>query len=273
MKKIFIFLLALCAAATSCTNKSEKEIEEETAPGVVLVQNNSYYEVVLSNGESLFFTGFDNDGDIQGIAFNEDSVKVATSYGTGFFVSETGEMATNAHVVSNMVADKEVNKSVSKVIDALKNLVALEYKSKEEELSEAQQACAIAYFSDDISADTYYRVQAYRDEVQKSLEECQNTYNELDRIRPADSEIKYHNEISIAYNNTFVTNEKDFVSCVVADERSGASGKVCVSCLVALTIMPSHFVFLTPPSPLQVWRGWCCGCRRGGVRVSGPLRV
>ena len=215
MKKIFIILFALCAAATSCTNKSEKEIEEETAPGVVLVQNNSYYEVVLSNGESLFFTGFDNDGDIQGIAFNEDSVKVATSYGTGFFVSETGEMATNAHVVSNMVADKEVNKSVSKVIDALKNLVALEYKSKEEELSEAQQACAIAYFRDDISADTYYRVQAYRDEVQKSLEECQNTYNELDRIRPADSEIKYHNEISIAYNNTFVTNEKDFVSCVV----------------------------------------------------------
>ena len=75
MKKIFIILFALCAAATSCTNKSEKEIEEEIAPGVVLVQNNSYYEVVLSNGESLFFTGFDKDGDIQGIAFNEDSVK------------------------------------------------------------------------------------------------------------------------------------------------------------------------------------------------------
>ena len=215
MKKLQVILFALCTLAISCTNMSEKDIEKEISSGVVLVQNNSYYEVVLSNGESLFFTGFDKDGDINGIAFDEDSVKVATSYGTGFFVSETGQMATNAHVVSNMVADKDVNKSVSKVIDALKTLMALEYRNKEEELEQAQQACAIAYFSDDVSADTYFRVKAYRDEVEKSLEECRNTYNELDRIRPADSEIKYHNEISIAYNNTFVTDAKDFVSCVV----------------------------------------------------------
>ena len=215
MKKLQVILFALCTLAISCTNMSEKDIEKEISSGVVLVQNNSYYEVVLSNGESLFFTGFDKDGDINGIAFNKDSVEVATSYGTGFFVSETGQMATNAHVVSNMVADKDVNKSVSKVIDALKTLMALEYRNKEEELEQAQQACAIAYFSDDVSADTYFRVKAYRDEVEKSLEECRNTYNELDRIRPADSEIKYHNEISIAYNNTFVTDAKDFVSCVV----------------------------------------------------------
>lgn len=66
---------------------SEKEIEETTSSGVVLVQNQSYYEVVLSNGESLYFTGFDKDGDIEGLEFDDDSVKVSTSYGTGFFIS------------------------------------------------------------------------------------------------------------------------------------------------------------------------------------------
>ena len=215
MKKILIFLLGICTLVTSCTNKSEQEIEEETAPGVGLVQNRSYYEVVLSNGESLFFTGFDKDGDIEGLAFDEDSVSVSTSYGTGFFVSETGQIATNAHVVSNMVADKEVNKSVSKVMSALKTLLAIAYNSKEEELQEAQQACMVAYYSDDVSAEVYYRVKAYRDALQESLDECRSAYNEIDNIRPGDSEIEYHNEISMAYNNTFVTNTKDFVSCVV----------------------------------------------------------
>ena len=36
-----------------------------------------------------------------------------------------------------------------------------------------------------------------------------------DDVRVSDSEIKYHNEVSIKYNNTFVTNTNDFVLCVV----------------------------------------------------------
>lgn len=61
MKKCFILLLSLCCIISSCGNLSEKEIEETTSTGVVLVQNQSYYEVVLSNGESLYFSGFDDE--------------------------------------------------------------------------------------------------------------------------------------------------------------------------------------------------------------------
>ena len=53
MKKGFILLLSLCYIISSCGNLSEKEIEETTSTGVVLVQNQSYYEVVLSNGDPL----------------------------------------------------------------------------------------------------------------------------------------------------------------------------------------------------------------------------
>lgn len=215
MNKLYIVLLCLCTLITSCTNKSEKDIEETTATGVVLVQNRSYYEVVLSNGESLYFTGFDKDGDIEGIEFNEDSVEVSTSYGTGFFVSETGQIATNAHVVSNMVADKEVNKSVSKVMEGIKALILIAYNNKQEELGKAQKLYDYANYSSDISYETFYKVRDYRDALQEQLEEFRTYYNAIDKIRPNDSEIKYHNEISVAYNNTFVTNVKDFVSCVV----------------------------------------------------------
>ena len=40
----------VAALITSCGNKSESSIEEEMASGVVLIQNQSYYEVELSNG-------------------------------------------------------------------------------------------------------------------------------------------------------------------------------------------------------------------------------
>ena len=78
MKKGFILLLSLCYIISSCGNLSEKEIEETTSTGVVLVQNQSYYEVVLSNGESLYFSGFDEEGDLTGITTDKDSVELVT---------------------------------------------------------------------------------------------------------------------------------------------------------------------------------------------------
>lgn len=59
MKKSLLTLLTFCFFISSCGNLSEKEIEEMTSSGVVLVQNQSYYEVVLSNGSSLYFSTFD----------------------------------------------------------------------------------------------------------------------------------------------------------------------------------------------------------------------
>lgn len=51
--------------------------------------------------------------------------------------------------------------------------------------------------------------------MQEKKSEYENIYRNIDRIDAGSSELKYHNEVSIAYNNTFVTNTKDFVSCVI----------------------------------------------------------
>ncbi len=220
MEKIIICITTLCFFISSCGNLSEKEIEETTSSGVVLVQNQSYYEVVLSNGESLYFSTFDENGDLKGIATDEDSVEVVTNYGTGFFVSETGEIATNAHIVSNIVADKEVNKSVAVVISTLKKVLATAYHKYEEKLETVQAAYDYANQSPDISYDDFCKVRDLRDAIQEEMQEYAQYYNGLDEIRASDSEIKYHNEVSIAYNNTFVTNTKDFVSCVVTKTDS-----------------------------------------------------
>ena len=215
MKKIYFSLLSIIVLFCSCSNLSDNEIEETTSSGVVLVQNQSYYEVVLSNGESLYFSGFDKDGDIEGLEFNEDSIKVSTSYGTGFFISKEGQIATNAHVVSNMLADKEVNKSVSKVLEGIKSIVVLAYNEVLEEYEDAENAYNIAYYSNEVSYETFYKIKAYKEALEGKLDDCREYYNEIDNIRASESDIKYHNEISIAYNNTFVTSTKDFVSCVI----------------------------------------------------------
>lgn len=194
---------------------SEKEIEEMTSSGVVLVQNQSYYEVVLSNGESLFFSGFDDDGDLKGIATDKDSVELVTNYGTGFFISHDGEIATNFHVVSNTVTDKDVNKSVGKVISALKKVIVAIYNDYNEKLEQAQLVYDYANQSSDVSYEDFYKVRDIRDAIKAEMEEYAQYYNGLDDIRASDSEIKYHNEVSIAYNNTFVTNASDFIPCVV----------------------------------------------------------
>lgn len=82
MKKFLAIITGLVSilAMTSCSNMSEQNIEKEIASGVVLVQNQSYYEVDLSNGAKIFFSNFDEKEGIKGLATDEDSVEVSTSF-------------------------------------------------------------------------------------------------------------------------------------------------------------------------------------------------
>ena len=216
MKKILTFITCMiCITTTSCSNKSEQDIENEISSGVVLVQNQSYYEVDLSNGEKIFFSNYDEQDGIKGIATEEDSVEVVTSFGTGFFVSEDGQIVTNAHVVSNTVADKDVNKSVSKIVDALKKITLSMYNDYTEKYQEAERAYNYANYSDEVSYEDFYKLRDIKDALEEKRKEYAETYNELDDIKASESEIKYHNKISIAYNDTYVTSTTDFVSCVI----------------------------------------------------------
>lgn len=217
--KISIMRMSLCLLffsimLISC-NQSAKEIETSNANGVVLVQNQSYYEIVLSNGNSLYFSSYDSEDGLKGLVTDEDSVEVVDNYGTGFFISKDGEIVTNAHVVSNTIKDKDVNKSVGEILDALKEAIAEVYSETEKEYESAQNAYDIANYSPEVSYDTFYKIRDYRDQIKGQLQEYAQYYNNVDKIKANESEIKYHSKISIAYNDTYVTNTSDFISCVV----------------------------------------------------------
>lgn len=251
MGKLSLFLFSLCCLLASCGNKSESEIDEMTKTGVVLVQNQSYYEVVLSNGTTLYFSGFDEDGDLEGIATERDSVEVSTNYGTGFFISPQGEVATNCHVVSNTVADKDVNKSVSKVIAALKAYVMESYSEYKEKLEKVQKLYDYANTSSDVSYETFYKVRDLRDAIKKEMQEYAQNYNVLSDLRASDSEIKYHNEVSIAYNNTYITNSRDFISCVVT--KTDQEHDLAIIQLKDKKTPSDKYIFAVEDDPLETY--------------------
>ena len=182
MKKIFT-LIALIAILVSCGNKSDEQLESEIASGVVLVQNQSYYEVVLSNGESIYFSSYDEKDGIKGFSTDKDSVEVLTSYGTGFFISDRGEIVSNAHVVSNMVSDKDVNKSVSSLILSLKRIFAALYNETEETYNKAVAYYNYANVSDDVSYEEFYKIRDYRDAIKQKTSRKLNFLDRIDRKR------------------------------------------------------------------------------------------
>lgn len=220
MARHFSLLILITLFLSGCQNKKDRELEEEVASGVVLIQNKSYYEVELSNGSRLYFSNYDEDDGIQGLTFDLDSVQPSISFGTGFFISQDGKIATNSHVVSNTTTEKDIRNSVGNLIDALKDVVVYMYNDTEEKYETAYQYYRYAAYSDAVSYSDYYAIKDVVSELSEELDQYRSVYNDLNRLRINDTDITYHTELSIAYNDTHVTGEADLESCVILKNDS-----------------------------------------------------
>lgn len=99
MKKLFTLSLILVLFAGCSNKKSAEELFKETSSGVVVVLNEFYYEVQLPNGNSLYFKGLDEDGDITGLTADAEEAKKDRNMitGTAFFIDKEGTLMTNRH--------------------------------------------------------------------------------------------------------------------------------------------------------------------------------
>lgn len=226
MKKLLTLTLILLLLAGCHNKKSAEELFNETASGVVVVLNEFYYEIQLPNGESLYFKGLDANGDLTGLTPEAEEAKKDRNIitGTAFFIDKEGTLMTNRHIAQPNIDAVTARRSLIRLIKTLELL----YSEKMAELSQQydlleNQKSQCTYYDYDgfIHTDEARLV-----EINEQQERLGQQYAALEKskdglnanIDPEGIRIRIISELGIAYNNTYITSENDFIvknPCVV----------------------------------------------------------
>lgn len=219
MKNIFFVLLI--AILSSCKEKilppKPEELYQKYEKSVVLIRNEFYYKIELTPGSTAFFTGIDGDK-IENLTFDEREIvtKANVVYGTGFFISNLGEVVTNRHVSSPEIDDEKAIKLFKYQFENSRQKIKNRIQKLQKESSEISN---ILFYN--------YNRLSYRD-IDLLNERRQECDNERKVLTAFDLELDFNPntskincvivKIGIALNNTFVTNPNDFKDCVLKQE-------------------------------------------------------
>lgn len=225
MKKVIALIITLLTLA-SCGERSPQELFNDSKSGVVLILNEFYFVMKLPNGNSLFFTGIDEDGSLKNLTFEYNDIKNKrqTLSGTGFFIDKQGTIMTNRHVAQPSIDKTAVKESYNNLVSSIKNYFATQMDELAEEYQnlESQKSSCYSYDYNGFPYEDNDRLQ----EIANRQSQLEEQFNELRDIRDSmndhvsldELKISVVYEIGIAYNNTFVSSDKDFLDrnpCVV----------------------------------------------------------
>lgn len=227
MKKLLLLLFAVITLSGCDNKKTAEELFKESASGVVVVLNEFYYELKLPNGNSLYFTGLDENGEIEGITGDLDEVKANRNMitGTAFFIDDKGTLMTNRHVASPAIDAVTARRSMINIMKAMKlyfaeamSSLSYQFDQLEQQKSECSYIDYFGYMH--VDQEKLAQINSQQMELRKQYDMLTQSSNEIDsNIDPEGIKITSVCELGIAYNDTYVTTDKDFLdknACVVA---------------------------------------------------------
>lgn len=218
--KITSALLLMALFLASCQEqKTPEQLFEERASGVVVVLNEYYYEMKLPNGNSVYFTNYNEDGSLENLTSDIEEVKKNKNIisGTGFFVDNKGTIMTNRHVAQPNLDVTKAKNAYVELVKSIKDLFSYTLYQMQQEYSEIENEKSECYIYDEDSGFTYYdedkiqRLNEKQNEIRESYDEMKEDMDMLNRLTDRNAlKIKVNSRLGIAYNNTYVTREDDF---------------------------------------------------------------
>ena len=228
MRKFLHMTLALLGLSliSACTkDKDPQTIFEEQQSGVCVVLNSYYYEIILPNGNKWFCKGIDEEGDLDGLTFDESEIKKdkGMATGTAFFIDNNGTLLTNRHVVNPIVSEETIKTAAGNLISAIGEYIQaarIEYAQQYQSLEDAKQECySYDYWGHvDVNKSRLWEIEAAQQELSNQFDEASEMASNINQISLSAIRVVPRSEIGIAYNNTYVTDVDDFLKknpCVV----------------------------------------------------------
>jgi len=209
-----VFVLLLCfvmcdggsikPTKPKLTRIDTKQLENEYASGVVLICNSTYYSITFKDVLTLYFSELDDDGNITGLTIDEDEVEPVISWGTGFFISKDGLIATNSHVASHVI-------DMSHVRSQIVNGLTSETDELKTDINNLNEQIATLNKRYDDSRD--YQTKKKIAKLRKDRDDLQGVINSVNKINTAEYSVDIVSQNYVAFNDTYITNLNDLRGC------------------------------------------------------------
>lgn len=211
MKKTILLIFIITAFGCKENPPEPTELYNKYRKSVVLIQNSYYFKTSLDNGFEFFYT-IENDIPV----FYEDEQEAidnaGVSFGTGFFISEKGEIATNRHVVYPSKENEMVGEKINDYLEDLRYKVKKAINEKQTEQSKLVDLWSEYY--DYLDYESKVKIKDEYSTKENDVLELEQLLGKLD-FNPNNTITELKRVfLGIAFDDTHVTSTSDFKECV-----------------------------------------------------------